>query len=195
MTELLENPSCDLLLILCDACVIRVSDLFITSFSCGFYQYPHFAVSSWASISFSLACLSASACSNESVGTPLLILRHMFLGAQMETSTCCSQVQSLKRLLKRAEDDRTGLTTECQGLTERLCAAASQREAYEREWEVCDLSLVVHSILIWSWAVILSSILSNLPYLCCCYLSSREERTPGCQCMCGWKERGEVNFQ
>lgn len=52
---------------------------------------------------------------------------------------CCTQVQSLKRLLRRAEDDRAGLTIECQGLTERLGAAASQREAYERECEVSAL--------------------------------------------------------
>ena len=119
----------------------------------------------------------------------------MFLGAQLETSTCCSQVQSLKRLLKRAEDDRTGLTTECQGLTERLGAAASQREAYEREWEVCDLSLVVHSKLISILGCDPFQYPVQQPYLYSCYLSSREERTPGCQCMCGWKKRGEVKFQ
>jgi len=46
------------------------------------------------------------------------------------------QVQSLKRLLKRADEDRAGLTAECRGLTERLAAAAHQREACEHECEV-----------------------------------------------------------
>lgn len=68
-----------------------------------------------------------------------LSLSYIFHACLDVGAICCTQVQSLKRLLRRAEDDRAGLTTECQGLTERLGAAASQREAYERECEVSAL--------------------------------------------------------
>lgn len=47
-----------------------------------------------------------------------------------------AQVESLKRLLKRADEDRAGLTAECRGLTERLGAAAKKREACECECKV-----------------------------------------------------------